>query len=119
MDLHLPDGSTVTVTPTTNPPEVVGVPGGGKVTVIINGTDSEGVQDAQIWAGEGTVSPGVISGPGLLGAPSSNSPNTGSAGGNACTQVIVSQNLTLHGTSSNGNFFEVSARAVNFGGLDV
>src|SRR6266852_2362960 len=49
MDFHLPSGSIVTVMPgsTTN---TVAVPGGGKVTVIVNAKDGEGVKDAQIWA---------------------------------------------------------------------
>lgn len=57
-----------------------------------------------------------ITGPPLLGAPTASSPNNGKPGDDACTQIAVSQNLTVHSSSTGSNFFDVAAAAVNFGG---
>ena len=124
MDFHLPNGTVVTVTPSSMT-SIVAVPGGGRVTVIVNAKDSEGVQDAQIWAAAitTTIDPntGIAtrSGPGLLGAPTASNPASGSPGGKACTERVVSQNLDVSSNSQGSVAFEVSARGVNFGGRDV
>lgn len=124
MDFHLPNGSIVTVTPGSTT-STVDVPGGGKVTVIVNAKDGEGVQDAQIWAAgitwttDPTTGITTRSGPGLLGAPTASNPDSRSPGEKGCTERVVSQNLEVHSTPRGGASYEVSARGLNFGGRDV
>jgi hypothetical protein len=124
MDFHLPNGTVVTVTPGSAISRVA-VPGGGRVTVIVNAKDPEGIQDAQIWAAAitTTIDPNTglatRSGPGLLGAPTASNPANRSQGGKACTERVVSQNLDVRSNSRGRVSFEVSARGVNFGGGDV
>jgi len=124
MDLHLPNGNIVSVTSTSTASTVL-VPGGGRVTVIAKATDSEGVQDVQIWAAsittkiDPTTGLATQTGPGLLGAPSASNPDGHTAGQKACTERIVQQNLDVRTGPSGSVSFEVSARGVNFGGGNV
>lgn len=124
MDFHLPNGSIVTVTPgsaTTTVP----VPGGGKVTVIVNAKDPQGIQDAQIWAADITtkINPatGITtrSGPGLLGAPTASNRDSGSQGQKGCTERVVSTNLEVSKSPTGSVSFEVHAVGVNFGGKNI
>src|SRR6185436_19742764 len=50
MDFHLPNGNTITITSASPPRTRIDVPPGGRVTVIANAKDDEGVKDVQIWA---------------------------------------------------------------------
>jgi hypothetical protein len=124
MDLHLPNGSIVTVTPGSTT-STVPVPGGGKVTVIVNAKDPEGVKDVQIWSASiiTTIDPntGVATrqGPGLLGAPSASNADSRSSGQKGCTERVVSENLEVSSTPQRVVSFEVGARGVNFGGRTV
>ena len=124
MDLHLPNGNIVSVMSTSTASTVL-VPGGGRVTVIAKATDSEGAQDAQIWAAsittkiDPTTGLATQTGPGLLGAPSASNPDGHTAGQKACTERIVQQNLDVRTGPSGSVSFEVSARGVNFGGGNV
>jgi hypothetical protein len=121
MDFHLPNGSIVTVTPTSTP-STIKVPGGGQVTVLVKAIDSEGVQDAQIWAAsiKYTIDPSTgttsTSGPGLLSTPTASNRDGSSPGQKGCTERVVSQNLEVRKTSRGGIGYEVHAEGLNFGG---
>lgn len=124
MDFHLPNGSIVTVTPTSGP-STIPVPGGGRVTVIVNAKDSEGVQDSQIWAADikYKIDPntGVTTqtGPGLLGAPSASNRDSGSQGQKGCTERVATINLDVNKSPTAALSQEVHAVGVNFGGKSV
>jgi hypothetical protein len=124
MDLHLPNGNIVTVTPGSTI-TTVPVPGGGRVTVVVNAKDPEGAQDAQIWAAEFTVridpntGIGSQSGPGLLGAPTISNKDNGSAGQKGCTERIATTNLEIRKSATANTNFEVHAIGINFGGKRV
>ena len=124
MDFHLPNGNIVTVTPGSTT-TTVPVPGGGRVTVIVNAKDPEGVQDAQIWAAEFTVTIdpntgiGSQSGPGLLGAPTVSNKDNGSAGQKGCTERIATTNLDIRKSPTSNTNYEVHAVGLNFGGKRV
>lgn len=124
MDFHLPNGSIVTVTPSSGPSSIP-VPGGGKVTVIANAKDSEGIQDAQIWAAEFTIrvdpSTGIASksGPGLLGAPTASNRESGTPGQKGCTERVVSTDLEVRKLPNGHTGYEVHAMGVNFGGRKI
>jgi hypothetical protein len=119
-DFHLPDGSIVN--PSLTQGSTVPVKGGGKVTLIVNVKDDEGVQDAQIWAADVTwqVDPntGLVtsSGPALLGAPTTSNPDSGSPGQKGCSERLVQQDLIVSVADQGGVSFDVSAKGVNFGG---
>ena len=70
MDVHLPNGNIVTVTAGSGI-STVPVPGGGKVTLIVNAKDSEGVQDAQIWAASITTKIDPVTGTASKTGPAS------------------------------------------------
>jgi hypothetical protein len=124
MDLHMPNGSIVTVTPgyTTS---TVPVPGGGKVTVTVNAKDAQGVKDAQIWAARitTTIDPNTglatRSGSGLLGRPTASNADSGLPGQKGCTERVVSQNLKVSRTPQRVVSYKVTAHGVNFGSRDV
>ena len=124
MDFHLPNGSIVSVTPG-SATSTIPVPGGGKVTVIVNAKDSEGIRDAQIWASSITerIDPntGIVSraGPGLLGAPTASNRDSGGPGQKGCTERLVSTDLEVHKSPTGSVSYEVSAAGVNFGGRTV
>ena len=124
MDFHLPNGSTVTVIPGSST-STVPVPGGGRVTVIVNAKDPEGVQDAQIWAADITtrIDPntgiGSTTGPGLLGAPTASNRDNSSAGQTGCTERVANTNLDVRKSSTGSVSYEVHAVGVNFGGKSV
>jgi hypothetical protein len=124
MDFHLPNGSIVTVTPASTT-STVPVPGGGKVTVIVNAKDPQGIQDSQIWAASITtkIDPNTgtatRSGPGLLGAPTASNRDSGSAGQKGCTERVVSTNLEVSKSPTGSVSYEVHAAGVNFGGKNV
>lgn len=124
MDFHLPNGSIVSVTPGSST-STIPVPGGGKVTVIVNAKDGEGVQDAQIWAADFTykVDPvtGIASrsGPGLLGAPTASNRDSGGPGQKGCTERVASTNLEVRKLPNGYTGYEVHAVGVNFGGRNM
>jgi hypothetical protein len=123
MDFHLPNGSIVTVVPGSST-STVPVPGGGRVTVIVNAKDSEGIQDPQIWAAEikERINPGgtvTRSGPGLLGAPTASNKDNGTPGQKGCTERLVSTNLEVSKSPTLSVSYEVHAVGVNFGGRNV
>lgn len=124
IDFHLPNGSIVTVAPGSGV-STVPVAGGGKVTVIVNAKDGEGVQDSQIWAAPITIridpATGTASrsGPALLGNPTTSNRDGGSAGQKGCTERIASTNLEVTKSSTGSVSFQVHAVAVNFGGRNV
>ena len=124
MDFHLPNGSIVSVTPGSGV-STVPVSGGGKVTVIVNAKDSEGVKDAQIWAASITTkidpATGTASktGPASFSAPTTSNPDSGSAGQKGCTERLATTNLEVSRTPAGSVSFEVHAVAVNFGGKNV
>lgn len=124
MDFHLPNGNIVTVPPGSTT-STVPVPGGGRVTVIVNAKDSEGIQDAQIWAANITSrtdpNTGIISqsGPGLLGAPTTSNRDSGSAGQKGCTERIATTNLDVSKSNTGSVSYEVHAVGLNFGGKSV
>lgn len=124
MDFHLPNGNIVTVTPGSTT-TTVPVPGGGRVTVIVNAKDPQGVQDVQIWAASFTVridpntGIGSQSGPGLLGAPTVSNKDNGTAGQKGCTERIATTNLDILKSPTANTNFEVHAVGLNFGGKSV
>ena len=95
------------------------------MTVIVNAKDSEGIQDAQIWAADITYkidpSTGITtrSGPGLLGAPTASNRDSGSPGQKECTERVASINLEVRKSPTGGVSHEVHAVGVNFGGRNV
>jgi hypothetical protein len=121
MDFHLPNGTIVTVTPGSGV-STVPVPGGGRVTVIVNAKDSEGVQDAQIWAASITTKidtatgTATKSGPALLTAATTSNRDSGSAGQKGCTERLATTNLEVSKSPAGSVSFEVHAVAVNFQG---
>lgn len=124
MDFHLPNGSIVTVT-SGSATSTVPVPGGGRVTVIVNAKDSEGIQDAQIWAADirykTDPNTGITtqSGPGSLGAPTASNKDVGNPGQKGCTERIATINLDVSKSPTAAVSKEVHAVGVNFGGKSV
>ena len=124
MDFHLPNGTIVTVTPGAAI-STVPVPGGGRVTVIVNAKDPEGVQDAQIWAAgitsrtDPNTGATTQSGPGLLGAPTTSNRDNATAGQKGCTERIAQTNLEVSKSSTGSVSFEVHAVGINFGSKSV
>ena len=124
MDFHLPNGTIVTVTPGSTT-SMVPVPGGGRVTVIVNAKDPEGIQDAQIWAAEirTRTDPGTgtttQSGPGFLGAPTVSNKDSGTAGQKGCTERVATTNLDVRKSATDSVSYEVHGVGLNFGGKSV
>ena len=124
MDFHLPNGNIVTVT-SSSTTSTVPVPGGGRVTVIVNAKDPEGIQDVQIWAAgittkiDPNTGTATQSGPGLLGAPTASNRDNGSAVQKGCTERIAETNLEVRKSSTEIVSHEIHAVGFNFGGKRV
>jgi hypothetical protein len=124
LDLHLPNGTIVTVTPGSGI-STVPVTGGGNVTLIVNAKDSEGIQEAQIWAASITtrIDPvtGIASktGPASFSTPTASNRDSGSSGQKGCTERIATTNLQVSKTSTGSVSYEVHAVALNFGGRNA
>lgn len=124
LDLHLPDGQIVPVTENSSP-TTIAVTGGGRVTVIVNTKDGEGVQDSQIWAAEEKyrIDPNtgarISAGPGLLGAPTASNRDGSSPGQKGCTERVATQNLEVLISPLGGTDFEIHASGLNFASRKV
>jgi hypothetical protein len=119
VDIHLPDGTSTTVTSGTPSANVLSQ-SGGTVTLIARATDPNGVKDVQLWVAEKSchISNGLesCSGPGLLGAPTASNPDNQTAGASGCTDRVVTQNVQISRTASTTRTQEVHATGINFGG---
>jgi hypothetical protein len=107
MDVHLPNGNIVTLTPGAPPPPPITVPNGSTVTLIATATDPDGAQAVQIMGDEGCSG-------GLLGRPMAESKNNRTAGEKACTQILAQTTLLVNHTPFH-DCFEVLALGFNFG----
>jgi hypothetical protein len=122
MEVHLPNGNIVNVTPGTS---TIAVPGGGKVLVVVNAKDPEGIQDAQIWAAEikTTIDPNTGAATGgnvpLIRAPMATNKDSATAGQNGCTERIVTTNLEVSKTPTGSVSYEVFGAGINFAGKKV
>ena len=123
LSFFLPDGTTVSAPAGPGPTDVVTPP--GEVVISAVARDPEGVRDVQLWVASrqctfdpssGTAS---CSGPGLLGAPTASNPDADAAGGNGCTERLVTQNVDVLKTATREVSFEVHARGENFGSTVV
>jgi hypothetical protein len=119
MDIHRPNQPITTVT-STSLPDSGSIGGNDTVTLIAKGIDPEGIKDIQIWVEETWWNP-AQTGPGLLSAPEVHNVDNGVAGGNGCTERVVTLNLYIQQRRKQATSDRIRTwtTAVNFGGLKV
>lgn len=124
LDIFLPGGRIVSVTPNSVPAKVI-APANGRVTLTAKASDDQGVKDVQLRIRTITCTKDPDTEAETCSfsvdrdVPTASNPDNRTPGQKGCTERLVSHNVVVRNSPTGSESHVVEARGVNFGGKEV